>query len=646
MENKKARRISYDVPVTPRKLSNPCGNRPVSVLEDGYNPIDYRSVIAAIYMSLFPKAYTIRNIISDISSKGLSDTAMKADVSEADYWPDISYPTLHFESCQEDIAKAAGKLGLEQNQLMQLIGKSIFSSTFDLYKRELKCLGASLQEFINNVDYVKDEAWKMVKEDGGNIPVFLCWVQEEKKLVVAVEPRGMAYFFAGFFKAAAVEIFGADVSELVDDTLDDKALIIFEPSLGKGIQRLIKAEARYSLDPKDSKLTIKSFCRLFPFHFLFNRNMKVIQAGNAIQRLIGAGKLARGTVSDYFQIIRPVTGCSFEAIFQCTNRPFIIQIRKEDDVSPKQGMKLKGQILYVTEANALLFLGSPIVVKLDDLLGNGLFLSDIPIHDATRDVILIGEQTKAQDGLKHRMENLKENVQLASKQVELEKSKNVELLQMMFPTDIARQLWRGETVEPVKIDNVTMLFSDIVGFTSICSIATPMQVIDMLQSLYTRFDALCGTLDVYKVETIGDAYCCAGGLHRKCDNHAARVAWMSLRMMEEIASFSSPAGKTLKMRIGLHTGSVIAGVVGTRMPRYCLFGNNVTLANKFESCSVEGRINISPTTYSLLKPEGFKFTARARSDLPQGFPEDVEGTCYFLDSYDKNHSHIMNESSL
>lgn len=179
-----------------------------------------------------------------------------------------------------------------------------------------------------------------------------------------------------------------------------------------------------------------------------------------------------------------------------------------------------------------------------------------------------------------------------------------------------------------------MLFSDIVGFTAICSQCSPMQVITMLNELYTRFDYQCGELDVYKVETIGDAYCVAGGLHKESDTHAVQIALMALKMMELSDEVMSPHGEPIKMRIGLHSGSVFAGVVGVKMPRYCLFGNHVTLANKFESCSIPRKINVSPTTYRLLKDyPGFIFTPRSREELPPNFPDDIPGICYFLDAY-------------
>lgn len=97
--------------------------------------------------------------------------------------------------------------------------------------------------------------------------------------------------------------------------------------------------------------------------------------------------------------------------------------------------------------------------------------------------------------------------------------------------------------------NVTLLFSDIVGFTSVCSTASPFQVISMLESLYKDFDEFCGFFDVYKVETIGDAYCVAGGLHRQNEYDAHKVAWMALRMINACALNQTPDGNNIQVLI-------------------------------------------------------------------------------------------------
>lgn len=97
------------------------------------------------------------------------------------------------------------------------------------------------------------------------------------------------------------------------------------------------------------------------------------------------------------------------------------------------------------------------------------------------------------------MDKLRESIQQANEAVAMERKKNVDLLNLIFPAQVAKKLWLSEQVEAQQYDDVTMLFSDIVGFTAICSNATPMMVINMLNALYTQFDSFCGEIDVYKV---------------------------------------------------------------------------------------------------------------------------------------------------
>uniref|UniRef100_A0A8C5YK72 guanylate cyclase n=1 Tax=Marmota marmota marmota TaxID=9994 RepID=A0A8C5YK72_MARMA len=342
-------------------------------------------------------------------------------------------------------------------------------------------------------------------------------------------------------------------------------------------------------------ISINTFCRAFPFHLMFDPNMSVLQLGEGLRKQLRCDTHKVLRFEDCFEIVSPKVNATFERVLLRLSTPFVIRTKPEV-------MEVKGQMIHVPESNSILFLGSPCVDKLDELMGRGLHLSDIPIHDATRDVILVGEQAKAQDGLKKRMDKLKATLERTHQALEEEKKKTVDLLYSIFPGDVAQQLWQGQQVQARKFDDVTMLFSDIVGFTAICAQCTPMQVISMLNELYTRFDHQCGFLDIYKVETIGDAYCVAAGLHRKSLCHAKPIALMALKMMELSEEVLTPDGRPIQMRIGIHSGSVLAGVVGVRMPRYCLFGNNVTLASKFESGSHPRRINVSPTTYHNLAP--------------------------------------------
>ncbi|XP_021374613.1 receptor-type guanylate cyclase Gyc76C-like [Mizuhopecten yessoensis] len=197
-------------------------------------------------------------------------------------------------------------------------------------------------------------------------------------------------------------------------------------------------------------------------------------------------------------------------------------------------------------------------------------------------------------------------VQLNDKTQELEQKKKVteELLYQMIPKSIAHQLQNKEKISAEFFDAVTIFFSDIVGFTSISARCSPMQVVELLNSLYSTFDIRIDTYDVYKVETIGDAYMVASGVpERNGDKHAEEIATMAIDLLAAIKQVKVPHTNSdhVQIRIGCHTGACVAGVVGLKMPRYCLFGDTVNTASRMEANSQPLKIHISKDTRDKLE---------------------------------------------
>ncbi|XP_072050159.1 atrial natriuretic peptide receptor 1-like [Amphiura filiformis] len=198
-----------------------------------------------------------------------------------------------------------------------------------------------------------------------------------------------------------------------------------------------------------------------------------------------------------------------------------------------------------------------------------------------------------------------------------EKKRSEMLLYQVLPRSVADQLKKGEAVDPETFSCVTIYFSDIVGFTALSAQSEPLEVVTLLNDLYICFDETIDEFDVFKVETIGDAYMVVSGLPiRNGDDHAKEIALMALALVKKVASFRIRhlPDHIMQLRIGIHSGPCAAGVVGLKMPRYCLFGDTVNTASRMESNGQALKIHISHSTKDILETYG-SFDIELRGDV-------------------------------
>ncbi|HZG39504.1 MAG TPA: adenylate/guanylate cyclase domain-containing protein, partial [Nodosilinea sp.] len=183
-------------------------------------------------------------------------------------------------------------------------------------------------------------------------------------------------------------------------------------------------------------------------------------------------------------------------------------------------------------------------------------------NDLTQRVSVQG--TDELSHLGHQINDMLGELQISSEKLAVEQQKAEQLLLNILPAAIAGELMQTKASVPQHFDEVTILFADIVGFTSLSKRLSPIRLVDLLNQIFSAFDSLAEQLGLEKIKTIGDAYMVAAGLPSPRDDHAEAIAEMALAMQQVIASFQVESGEPLEIRIGINTGVVVAGVIGTK----------------------------------------------------------------------------------
>lgn len=199
---------------------------------------------------------------------------------------------------------------------------------------------------------------------------------------------------------------------------------------------------------------------------------------------------------------------------------------------------------------------------------------------------------------------LRDQEQAYLQQLKEEQEKSERLLLNVLPKAIADQLKQGHQTIASNFSEVTVLFADIVNFTALASQLAPAELVKLLNQIFSCFDELVERHELEKIKTIGDAYMVVGGLPMPRPDHAEAIAEMALDMQKAITQLNIESLQLpvpLTLRIGIHTGPVGAGVIGTKKFAYDLWGDTVNVASRMESLGLPGRIQVTPTTYERLQ---------------------------------------------
>ncbi|KAL7289320.1 hypothetical protein TKK_0017250 [Trichogramma kaykai] len=376
-----------------------------------------------------------------------------------------------------------------------------------------------------------------------------------------------------------------------------------------------------------SPVSFTVLLRLFPFGVVIDKKMKIIGVGERILQAWGSSTILSKSVSDIFKIRRPkgvnfiwgnvmyLHSVMFELEFL---RPSDLKKTSENyegeknTLTSSRNILLKGQMRYIEDIDAIIFLCSPLINSLDELPSMGLYLNDLNPHGLSRELVLAGWQHCGS------LEMMCEKAEQRSKELEQSyalldrwKNKSDELLYSMIPMSVADRLRSGvsplETCETYNA--VTVLFCELCDL-NYSTIEDAMDIVSSMNAVFSCFDSLMDKYKVYKVETVGRVYMAASGAPDRVEDHAINVANVSLELISQVRSLVLPSGVNIEVRIGIHSGAAVAGVVGIKVPRYCFFGDTVNTASRMQTTSKPGKIHISPSTKALLPADEYVIEPR------------------------------------
>ncbi|XP_015284774.1 PREDICTED: guanylate cyclase soluble subunit beta-2-like [Gekko japonicus] len=468
------------------------------------------------------------------------------------------------------VQEACKTLNVPEEAALKLFGDHFFSfCKMSGYDRMLRTLGGNLIEFIENLDAL--HSYLALSYQEMNAPSFRVERTDGMLLLHYYSDRkGLCQIVPGILEAVARDFFDSNVTlKILNQNVEEertgkKEHVVFclhNEERGKN-----EIEERTSEDSEKDKECLRyedrnilrtselqfpeklwieerTFCYTFPFHVVFDKKLKIKQAGVNIQKFVPRLRTTGTRLDKYFTIVHPQVTFTIFSIRKFINSQFVLKARR--DKLPKSWnqrplLKLRGQMVWMEGLQCMLYLCSPKLRSLEELEEQQMHLSDIAQHDTTRDLILFNQQRLAEIELSNQLERKKEELRILSKNLDAEKKKSEALLYSMLPKHVANQLKEGHKVEAGDFSSCTILFSDVVTFTNICSVCEPIQIVKMLNSMYSKFDRLTSVHSVYKVETIGDAYMVVGGVPVPAPSHAERVANFALGMRIAVREVMNP----------------------------------------------------------------------------------------------------------
>ncbi|XP_072747982.1 soluble guanylate cyclase 89Db [Anoplolepis gracilipes] len=536
-------------------------------------------------------------------------------------------------------AALATYTGDSMDNIMQFFGKCFVRFFSNLgYDCTIKATGRYFCDFLQSVDNIHMQM-RFTYPKMKSPSMYTTHVDPQGVVLVYRSTRqGFTHYLMGQLFHIAKELYNTELSIRVLESSNNipgsrNVMVKFRIDFDNHQYITKNNKIKTTLNRELSPVSCTFLLRLFPFGVVMNKDMRILGAGDKLlQAWGGTTSILNKQVTEIFKLRRP-KGISFTwgNIMYLHSVIFELElIRANDhhssinsdskasisslDRRGSQGARsilLKGQMRYIEDIKAIIFLCSPLINNLDELLNMSLYLNDLNPHGMSKELVLAGWQHCG------RLEMMFERAEQRSTELENSyalldrwKNKSDELLYSMIPKTVADRLRAGasplSTCE--SFESITVLFCELCDFDY--STIGAMDIVLSMNAVFSCFDTLMDQFNVYKVETVGRVYMAASGAPDRNKNHAQNIADVSLQLIEHVRYLELSSGLDIRIRIGIHSGPAVAGVVGIKLPRYCFFGDTVNTASRMQTTSLPGKVHISSSTKALLPKDRYYTESR------------------------------------
>ncbi|ULT97859.1 hypothetical protein L3Y34_005594 [Caenorhabditis briggsae] len=547
---------------------------------------------------------------------------------------------------------AAQVLGLSVDDMWEMYGEFLITHACETgWQKMLFCMANNLQEFLDNLNsmhyFIDQIAFKSEMKG----PTFQCepFGESGLKLHYFSFRQGLFPIVKGLVRKTARTLFEMEVKvsmlernqERRKSGMVEHVIFSVEPDdnhrKGKRLFykfRNTKAQESSPIFNISTQMLVglRDFKNIFPYHVCFNKQMVIEHLGIYLLREYGLENKKTLKVSDLMQLVQPSDiQLTYKNVLSYLNTLFIFQLKhhsKRNEVQEgsseafQQPLVLKGEMMPLNDGNSIIFICSPHVTTVRDILNLKLYISDMPMHDATRDLVMLNQSRICQMELNKKLEETMKKMKRMTEELEVKKSQTDRLLFEFVPPVIAEALRASKPVPAQEFSDCSVIFTDIPDFFTISVNCSPKEIITLVTDLFHRFDRIIEKHKGYKVLSLMDSYLIVGGVPNANQYHCEDSLNLALGLLFEARQVEVPKlGQYVRLRIGVHCGPVVAGIVSQQKPRFCVLGNTVNITKNICAHSQPGKALVSNAVRTMVTKHLksiFVFNANGYLELATG----------------------------